>query len=125
MKLNEFDSTILVAKQTCGYALYLVRYGKHWRYVVNDLLSLNDFNTVGNIYENKTDYVTRAYDYARSLGFSNSEILDKYPRKLFVELSSDEITALHIAKRLILNNTNSDQGEQCYIYLNKIIDKLK
>lgn len=124
MKLNEFDTSILVAKKEDGYSLHLVKWGNHWRYALNDIESINEFNTVGNIYENKTEYVTKAFDYARSQGFSDSEILEKYPRKLFVELSNDEITALNTAKFLI-SNSNSDHAEQCYFYLNSIIEKLK
>ncbi|QHZ59780.1 hypothetical protein HWD03_gp100 [Alteromonas phage vB_AmeM_PT11-V22] len=123
MELKGFDNKILVAKKECGFSLYMVQWGKLWRYALNTADDVSNFHTVGDIYDNKTHYITNAYDYALRQGFSDKEVLEKYPRKISLMLDSNEAVALNTAKFLI-SNSSSDHADQCLLYLNKIIDRI-
>ncbi len=114
LKLTDYDNTILVAKkEDQDYSLHLVKWGKQWRFYLQD-------GVVGEIYENKTNYITKAYGYARSQGFKDSEILAKYPRNSEVIITPSQKVAINTAISL-LGDSNSDYAEQAYYHLKQLV----
>lgn len=125
MKLSQFDSSVLVAQNENKDTLHIVTYGKTTRYFLT--FKNEEGFTTGDFYENKTKYITLAYNFALSglCGcFVESDILDKYPRNSLVEVTANEKVSINTAIRL-LGFSESDHVDQCLCYLTTLASKLK
>lgn len=127
MKLSQYDSAVLVAKNEEN-SLYITTYGKMTRYTTTSKSDKDFYDSlVGIEYNeiNKSHFVSRAYDHAINyFDFKPSEVLAKYPRNLSVQISQNEQVAINTAI-MLLNHSNSDHADQCLCYLNTLKNKLK
>ena len=124
MKLSNYDSSVLVAKNSL-VKLYIVKVSpKNYRFAVTE--SYNNFSTastVGEFYDTKAEFLKNAWDYATVIwNFKDSDILSNYPRDSVVTITEDERVAINTAIRL-LNFSNSDQADQCLCYLKTLSQK--
>ena len=78
--LNDYDKHEKVASTNQGdlvpYSLYIIKWGKMYRFALGDMEQ--GFNTVGEIFETKAEYITKAFDYALTQGFTKDEIVQGF-----------------------------------------------
>jgi len=123
MKISQYDNSLLVAESDTQ-KLYIVKWGKLTRFALSADSTFSSFSFVGDQFENKTQFVTNAWDYAFNVcDFKDSEIMSTYPRNRQVVISQNEKVAINTAIRL-LNSSNSDHADQCLCYLNTLKNKL-
>lgn len=123
MNIKNYDSVILLAENE-KVKLYLVRWGKLTRFAVSNFEDFNDLDFVGEQYENKTQFISKAYNYARKVwNFQDHEIKESLPRDLEIMITVNERVAINTAIQL-LKFSNSDHADQCLCYLKSLQNKL-
>jgi len=119
MHIKNYDSVQLIAENNTT-KLFITRWGKNIRYSVSESNDFNDLSEVGDYYENKTQFVSNAWDYAITVwGFKDKEVKESLPRNSIISVSDSEKVAINTAIKL-LNNSNYDHPDQCMCYLKSL-----
>lgn len=102
MKLTDYDKNELVAVNEKGDKLYIVKFGKTYRYFL-EYLNQEGFTT-GLSYDNKQSCINNAYEFALSSFcgcFSYGDIVGQYPtQKTVIKYYTHTATGKHTADRL-------------------------